>query len=248
MFPIRDNVPRQGIPVVTWALIAANTAVFLYLTRLDKNTQQQFFYIFGLVPARFSHPAWAESVGFPDQSYLPFLTSMFLHGGWLHLIGNMWVLWIFGESVEFRMGAARYFVFYMLIGLIAAVTQWATNIDSMMPTVGASGAIAGVLGAYLFLYPRARLLVMIPLLLIPFFFEIPAFLFLVIWFLAQIFSGTLTTLQGADVGGIAWWAHVGGFVSGALLHWFFLLPRRLRLQPLKQVEERNVEGAWHDRF
>jgi membrane associated rhomboid family serine protease len=167
---------------------------------------------------------------------------MFLHGGWMHIIGNMWTLWIFGDNVEDRMGPLRFVLFYLLCGLAAGVTHWLTNPDSTIPTVGASGAIAGVLGAYFFLYPHARIIAMVPIFFWPFFFELPAITYLGFWILSQIFSGTLSLALPKDVGGVAWWAHVGGFIAGAALHRLFVKRRRSmrRLEP----DEWGLEGAW----
>src|SRR3989442_12545919 len=134
----------------------------------------------------------------------------------------MWTLWIFGDNVEDRMGPVRFLFFYLFCGFIAGLVHWLTNLDSVVPTVGASGAIAGVLGAYLFLFPFARVVVLVPIFIFPFFFELPAVTYLLFWVLAQIFTGSLALATGADVGGIAWWAHVGGFVVGIVLQFFFV--------------------------
>jgi membrane associated rhomboid family serine protease len=173
---------------------------------------------------------------------------MFLHGGWLHVISNMWSLWIFGDNVEERMGRARFLVFYLLTGLIAGLTHYYTNIDSTIPTVGASGAIAGVLGAYFVLFPHSRIIVVVPVFLFPFFFEIHAALYLFFWFVSQLFAGTLGLLARAnDVGGVAVWAHAGGFVAGMVLHRLFLLPRRDGPRRFER-DEYGVEGAWASRL
>jgi membrane associated rhomboid family serine protease len=208
---------------------------------------EALFYVFGIVPARYSHPEWALAIGLPVDSYWPFLTSMFLHGGWGHLIGNMWSLWIFGDNVEDRMGRVRYLAFYLFTGLVAGLTHWLTNADSTLPTVGASGAIAGVLGAYFVLFPHARIIMLIPVFFIPFFFQLPAVLYLLFWFLSQVFAGTLGALAAPqDVGGVAFWAHVGGFVAGMVLHRLFLLPRRDSPRPMLR-DEYGIEGAWTGR-
>src|SRR2546425_7980757 len=159
MFPIRDTVPRQNPPIATWLLILINSVVFLFELTMPEPVREQFFYWFGMVPARYTHPDWAAWVGFPIDDYWPFLTSMFLHGGWMHIIGNMWTLWIFGDNVEDRMGPVRFAVFYLLCGLAAGMVHWFTNPNAMVPAVGASGAIAGVMGAYFFLFPTARVIV-----------------------------------------------------------------------------------------
>jgi membrane associated rhomboid family serine protease len=243
MFPIRDNVPRRTTPVVMWAIIAVNVAVFLFELTLPPDEIQRLFYLFGIVPARYTHPDWAAWIGFPIDDYWPFLTAMFLHGGWLHIIGNMWALWIFGDNVEDRMGHGRFLVFYLLTGLIAGVTHWFTSPDSTLPTVGASGAVAGVLGAYFFLFPRAQIIAVFPIFFWPLFFQVPAVLYLLFWFFSQVFAGTLSSLNPQEVGGVAVWAHVGGFLAGAILHRLFLLPRRLAPRAF-QPDEYGIERAW----
>jgi membrane associated rhomboid family serine protease len=195
-----------------------------------------------MVPARYTHPEWATLVGFPVDDFWPFLTSMFLHGGWLHIITNMWALWIFGDNVEDRMGPVRFLIFYLLCGLFAGITHWFMNPDSTIPTVGASGAIAGVMGAYFILFPRSRVIVLLPILFIPLFFELPAIVYLGIWLFSQLFSGTLSVAATSDVAGIAWWAHVGGFIAGMLLHFLFI--RRGREYRLPSRDEYGIEGAW----
>src|SRR5256884_7859606 len=243
MFPIRDTIPAKNPPIATWFLILANSFVFLFELTLSPHQLEQFFYFFGIVPARFTHPDWAQWVGFPVDDYWPFLTSMFLHGGWMHVIGNMWTLWVFGDNVEDRMGRLRFLSFYLLTGLAAGLTHWLTNADSTVPTVGASGAIAGVLGAYFVLFPFSRIIVMFPVFFLPFFFELPAATYLLFWFLSQVFAGTLAGLGPENVGGVAWWAHVGGFVSGVVVHRLFLLPRRSGPRRWERDED-GVEGAW----
>jgi membrane associated rhomboid family serine protease len=245
VIPLKDSVPSRSVPVVTRALILVNVVVFFFELALPKEAVEQLFYLFGIVSARFTHPAWAASVGFPAHDYWPLLTHQFLHGGWLHIIGNMWTLWIFGDNVEDRMGPVRFAIFYLTCGLLAGLAHVFTQPDSTVPTVGASGAISGVLGAYLVLFPTARLIVLLPILFFPFFFELPAVLYLGLWFFGQLFSGTLTLASPERVGGIAWWAHVGGFVGGMLLCPFFVHRRvsRRRLQP----DEYGVEWAWNPR-
>jgi membrane associated rhomboid family serine protease len=241
MLPIRDNVPRQHLPVATWSLIFLNFVVFFFELTLPPDTLQQLFYWFGIVPARVTHPEWASVVGLPLDDYWPLLTCMFLHGGWLHVISNMWALWIFGDNVEDRMGPGRFVTFYLLCGLAAGIVHTATNADSTLPTVGASGAIAGVMGAYFLLFPTARMVVMIPIFFFPFFFELPAILYIGFWALSQLFSGTLS-LGVRDVGGIAWWAHVGGFLTGMALVYLFVRrgPDYRRLSR----DEYGPDGAW----
>ena len=221
MFPIRDTVPRNHFPFATWGLIAVNVFVFIQEIRLPPRAAETMMYLFGLVPARFLHPDWAAYIGYP-HTYLPFVTTMFLHGGWLHIIGNMWVLAIFGDNVEDRMGPLRYLLFYFLCGISAGALHVLLNPDSTVPAVGASGAIAGVMGAYFALFPRARIVALFPILIFPIFFEVPAYLYLGLWFLLQFFSGAIAVGRPDAVEGIAVWAHVGGFVMGLLTFWVFL--------------------------
>jgi membrane associated rhomboid family serine protease len=242
MLPIQDSVPSRSIPVVTRALVLANVLVFFFELMLPRQGIEQLFYLFGIVPARFTHPDWAAYVGFPAGTYWTILTHQFLHGGWLHLFVNMWTLWIFGDNVEDRMGSLRFLIFYLICGGVAALTQVLTNPDATIPSVGASGAIAGVLGAYLLFFPTARLVVLLPIFFFPFFFEVPAVLYLVLWFFINLFSGTAALAGPQEVGGIAWWAHVGGFVSGMLLCGLFARRRR----PL-QPDEYGLEWAWEQK-
>jgi membrane associated rhomboid family serine protease len=244
VLPLQDSVPSRSVPVVTRALILINVIVFFFELSLPRETLEQVFYLFGLVPARFTHPGWAAAVGFPVNDFWPLLTHQFLHSGWLHIIGNMWTLWIFGDNVEDRMGPLRFAVFYLLCGLLAALTHLFTQPRSTVPTVGASGAIAGVLGAYLLLFPTARLIVLFPLLFLPLFFEVPAVLYLGLWFFMQFYGGAVTWAAPASVGGIAWWAHIGGFVAGLLLCPLFI--RRGPIRPL-QPDEYGMEWAWQPR-
>jgi membrane associated rhomboid family serine protease len=243
MFPIRDSVPSLSVPVVTRALIFINVGVFFFELALPQQALEEVFHLFGVVPARFTHPAWAAAVGIPVDSYWPILTHQFLHGGWAHLFINMWTLWIFGDNVEDRMGPVRFAFFYVTCGVLSGMTHLLTNADSTLPSVGASGAIAGVLGAYLLLFPTARLVMMIPIFFFPFFFEMPAVLYLALWFFSQLFSGMLALAGPAQVGGIAWWAHIGGFVGGLLLCKLFVRPRSRPLQP----DEYGLEWAWEPR-
>jgi membrane associated rhomboid family serine protease len=242
MFPIGDSIPRRNPPITTWLLIILNSLVFLFEVGMPPETLHRLFYVFGLVPARIMHPNWPLWVGFPINAYWPLLTCMFVHGGWPHIIGNMWALWIFGDNVEDRMGPARFLFFYLLCGLAAGIVHVITNPDSTLPTVGASGAIAGVMGAYFVLFPHARVIVLVPLLFIPLFFEIPAVLFLGMWALTQFFSGTFALAAPEYVGGIAWWAHVGGFLSGVLLQFPFVPRKGAYRRPFR--DEYQTASAW----
>lgn len=222
MFPVRDTIPSRNPPIVTWALIIANVCLFVFQLTLPDRQLERLMYLFGIVPLRYTQPDWATWVGFPADNYWPFVTSMFLHGGWLHLISNMWTLWIFGDNVEDRMGPLRFLAFYLICGVLSGVTHLITNPGSQVPTIGASGAIAGVLGAYFLLFPKARVLCVFPILFYPLFVVLPAFVYLLIWFMMQFFSGALSLLEPGQAGGIAWWAHIGGFVAGVALYRRFL--------------------------
>src|SRR6266850_2881793 len=224
VIPIRDTIPSRTAPVVTWALIAVNTAVFLFELTLSPEELKGLFYLFGMVPARYSHPEWAAAVGLPLDDGWPFLTSMFLHGGWMHIIGNMWSLWIFGDNVEERMGRAGFLCFYLLSGLAAGALHITFNSGSRVPTVGASGAIAGVMGAYLLLFPYARVVTLVPIFIFLQTIELPAVAFLGFWFLMNLMSGIGSLAAHTRAGGVAWWAHIGGFLVGLL--WALPLRRR----------------------
>lgn len=215
MFPIRDTVTSKNYPVVNTTLIGINVAVFLVQISQGPGFER-FVFTYGLVPARFFVP----SAVIP--SLFSLLSFMFLHGGFLHLIGNMWSLYIFGDNVEDRLGSANYLVFYLLAGLTSGLCHMLLNLHSTVPTIGASGAIAGVMGAYFILYPHSRILTLIPIIIIPWFVEIPAIFFLGLWFVMQVMNATATSGMGA---GIAWWAHIGGFVFGIIwLKLFHVVP------------------------
>ncbi|HEU4413086.1 MAG TPA: rhomboid family intramembrane serine protease [Polyangiaceae bacterium] len=209
MFPLRDRLPSRTTPFVTWLLIAANVLAFLYELAMVEAVGDRFIMAWGLVPARFARDPAAEAV--------TVLTSMFLHGGWLHLGGNMLFLWIFGDNVEDRLGHLRYTLFYLLAGGAAAAAQFLIDPGSRVPMVGASGAIAGVLGGYVLLYPRARVLVAFPIFFFIQFFELPAWVVIGEWFILQLFNGALSLGPRAAAGGVAFFAHIGGFVAGLVL-------------------------------
>ncbi|NPA26206.1 MAG: rhomboid family intramembrane serine protease [Chloroflexi bacterium] len=218
MFPLRDTVPSRTFPVVTWVLIVTNTVIFFYEASLPPHMQQQLIETLGFVPARLfggQAPLWG---------LVTLFTSMFLHGGWFHLFSNMWALYIFGDNVEERMGPGRYFLFYILSGLSAALLQGILMPTSQVPMVGASGAISGVLGAYFLFFPNSRIISWVPVFLFfGYYIEVPAVFYLGVWFLTQVYSGlfSLSLPQGMQGGGVAWWAHVGGFVFGLLFARFF---------------------------
>jgi rhomboid family protein len=242
MIPIRDTVPTRHPPVATTLLVIANVTVFLLELTLPPGSLEQVFALFGIVPAHYTHSAGAGLAGSPLGGAWPFLTAMFLHGSFLHLLGNMWTLWIFGDNVEDRMGPGRFVVFYLLCGLASGLAHVVTNPNSVLPTVGASGAIAGVMGAYFVLFPRARVIVMVPVLFWPFFFELPAVTYLAWWALAQFFAGALILGAPFDVGGVAWWAHLGGFMTGIVLQSVFVR-RGFPYRPLGR-DEYGIDAAW----
>jgi membrane associated rhomboid family serine protease len=230
MLPLRDDQPRYSTPWVNSFLIGLNLLIFFFEFTLDPRSLELLIREFGVVP---SHLAafLAGSPKYPLPAIvLPFFTSMFLHGSWLHVLGNMLYLYIFGDNVEDYLGHFKYLVFYLLTGLIAMATQVAVNLHSTAPTVGASGAIAGVLGAYFVLFPRARVLTWVFELLILVIW-IPAWIILIYWFFLNFLSGTATVLaiHRQNMGGVAFWAHVGGFISGALM--IKLFPERSRRYP-----------------
>jgi membrane associated rhomboid family serine protease len=220
MFPLRDRLPSRTTPFVTWLLIAANVLAFLYELAMVEASGDAFVFEWGLVPARFAHD--------PAGQALTVFTAMFLHGGWLHLGGNMLFLWIFGDNVEDRLGHARYGAFYLLAGAAAAAGQFLIDPASRVPMVGASGAIAGVLGGYVLLYPRARVLVAFPIFIFIQFFELPAWVVIGEWFVLQLFNGALSLGPRAASGGVAFFAHIGGFVAGLVMVKAFAPPSRAR--------------------
>ena len=217
MFPLYDDVPSRHTPIVTRLLIALNVLVFLTELTLSEPALHQTFQLMGVVPLRYADPAWATDVGFPSTLGLPFLTSQFLHAGWVHLIGNVWTLWVFGDNVEDRLGRVGFLVFYLGAGFAAGFLHVATSLHSTVPTIGASGAIAGVLGAYLLFHPKATVVAVVPIVIYPLVLELPAAVFLVTWFAIQFASGSMALGEAGDAGGVAWWAHVGGFVAGLVL-------------------------------
>jgi membrane associated rhomboid family serine protease len=216
MIPIRDTLASRNVPVVNTSLIVINILVFLF-EKAQGQDLDRFIYFYGLVPARYFVPQISAYFSLGQQLFA-LLSFMFLHGGYLHLIFNMWSLYIFGDNVEDRLGSLRYLAFYLLCGLASGAAHMLLNTHSNVPTIGASGAIAGVMGAYLLLFPRSKVLTLIPIIFIPWFVEIPAFFFLGFWFLMQLFNAAG---DAGSAGGIAWWAHIGGFIFGMLSVSFF---------------------------
>ena len=216
MIPLRDVIPSRTTPFVTVSLIALNALAFVYELSLGEGLNDFILY-FGLVPAAFS--------------WVAVFTSMFLHGGFLHFGGNMLYLWIFGDNVEDRMGHGRFLVFYLLCGTAAALAQTIMSPDSVVPMVGASGAVAGVMGAYFVLYPHSRIVTLLPLFIFWPIIEVPAIFFLGVWFLMQFLSGVGSVATAtARTGGVAFWAHVAGFVAGVSGVLVFRRPERQRVE------------------
>ncbi|MFH2046645.1 MAG: rhomboid family intramembrane serine protease [Pseudomonadota bacterium] len=211
MIPLRDTITSKNYPVVNNTIIGINIVVFLVQLSQGQNLYN-FDYLYGLVPARYSVPHISTNFTAIEQLF-PFISFMFLHGSFWHILGNMWTLYIFGDNVEDSMGPLRYFVFYIVCGLISGLTHLFLNFHSNFPTIGASGAIAGVMGAYFILYPNAKILTLIPIIIIPWIIEIPAFFFLIFWFFLQVLNAAGSSGQA---GGIAWWAHIGGFLCGMI--------------------------------
>jgi membrane associated rhomboid family serine protease len=211
MFPLRDVIPSRTTPYLTVTIIALNVAAWFYELMLPPSALTTFLQQYGVVPASFRPPT--------------LVTSMFLHGSWSHIIGNMWYLWIFGDNVEDRMGHGRFLIFYLLCGFVAAYGQMVIDPQSTLPTIGASGAIAGIMGAYLVLYPHSRVLTLIPLIIFWEVIELPAIFLLGFWFLMQLFSaGAIAVTAHTQSGGVAFMAHVAGFVAGLLGVFVFRKP------------------------
>ncbi len=216
MIPIRDDQPSFSTPFINYFLIFLNVLVFLWELTVSRRMLNAFMFQFGVVPHHALAVLTGHSYDSTGSAILPLFTSMFLHASFLYVAGNMLFLWIFGDNIEDYLGHFRYLVFYLASGVVAAVAHILINAESRIPSVGASGAIAGVMGAYFILYPRARVLTWFPPI---FLFHVPAWLMLGYWFLAQFLSGTATAIAetGQARGGIAFWAHVGGFVAGVLM-------------------------------
>jgi membrane associated rhomboid family serine protease len=212
MFPLYDTARSRTFPVANLALIFINALAFLYELQLGEPALKSFIFEWGLTPA--------HVLSDPNNEWRTIFSSMFLHGGWFHIINNMWVLFIFGDNVEARMGGFKYLVFYLLSGTAAGLLQAYILPSSQVPMIGASGAVAGVLGAYLILFPNSRIASLVPILFIFTIIEIPAFIFLIFWFVSQLYSG-LFAIQGGGASGIAWWAHIGGFLFGLIMVFFF---------------------------
>jgi membrane associated rhomboid family serine protease len=196
--------------------------IFVVMKTLPPQVSYRLLNLYGMVPIRYSNPQWAAAYGLNPDGFLSFLTSLFMHGGWLHIIMNMWFLWIFSDAIEDRMGHLPFLAFYLLCGLIASALQWYFDPHLSLPVVGASGAIAGVLGAYLIIYPFERVVLWLPIFFLPVIVHIPAVAFLGLWFIIQLHNATTAIVFEGGAADVAWWAHLGGFASGVLLYRFFI--------------------------
>lgn len=215
MIPLKDRNPTRRVPIVNIVIIILNLAVFIYQISLGRGLEG-FLYKFGVVPDAISNSI--NTVQLSPRVFFPLFSSMFLHGGWLHLGGNMLYLWVFGDNVEDKLGRGRYLMFYLLCGIAASIAHIIIDPHSTIPTVGASGAISGVLGAYLLMFPKARVLTLIPIFVFLQFAELPALVVLGFWFVMQFFNGLISLgYETAGMGGVAWWAHIGGFIAGMVL-------------------------------
>ncbi len=227
MIPIRDTAPCNSRPYVTWGIMAVCISIFIAMKLMpDQVKLSTSAYLYGMVPVRYSDPQWAAEFGLPFDGYLSFLTNLFLHASWTHLIVNMWFMWIFADNVEDRMGRIPFLIFYLVCGLCATILQWYFDPMLAIPVVGASGAIAGVLAAYFFLYPLERVVVWIPILFLPIVIHVPAIAFLGLWVMFQLHNATTSVIFEGVTIDVAWWAHLGGFIAGSVLYRFFLRKRQ----------------------
>jgi membrane associated rhomboid family serine protease len=218
--PLRDDNPTRIVPVVTYAILAINIVVFVYELSLGPDLEA-FFRIWAVIPRELSAYFLGEPTGLPFPAWITLITSQFLHAGFLHVAGNMLFLWIFGNNVEDKLGHVRFLIFYLACGALAALTQWFFSAGSVIPSLGASGAIAGVMGAYILRFPKVEVLTLVPLGFFLWTFRVPAIFFLGFWFVQQAFYGVASLNVPANVGmqggGVAYWAHAGGFIFGAIL-------------------------------
>ncbi len=217
MIPANNTIPYTAKPWVTGSLIALCVAAFAYQMTLSTAEQEAFFLRYALVPARFTDGGWSASNGLARWDLVPFVTCMFLHGGFMHILSNLWTLWVFGPALEDRLGPRRFLALYVVSGLVAGLVHVLFNFSSPVPTIGASGAIAGVIAAYARRFPYAWVNILQPIVIVPVFFMMPALLFAGFWFFSQVMQAAGSLALPAGAGGIAWWAHIGGFVAGWLL-------------------------------
>lgn len=245
MIPVKDNQPLKTFPFVTYTVIAINLVIFMYELTLGTELMS-FFSQYAVVPAQFFAGEYTDLFGqthvfTPFELARPIFTSMFLHGGWMHIIVNMLYLWIFGDNIEDRLGHVRFLFFYIACGVLATCSHMIMNSESTVPSLGASGAVAGLLAAYVLLFPRARVLAALPIFFFVQLFEVPAVFFIGIWIMQQFIYGALSFSSGAaDAGGVAWWAHIGGFLAGFMLV-FIIKPRMINV--VKQFRRRTTKPA-----
>lgn len=217
MIPLKDTIPSKTYPVVNWFLILANIAVFVYMFYyLDEKGQEETIMTYGLVPSSVHLSGITNLYELRTGVIRPFFSNIFLHGGWGHIISNIWTLYIFGDNVEDRMGKLKYFFFYIFCGFAASLTHFILHRYSGVPAIGASGAISGVMAAYMLMFPRSTIISLVPVIIIPLFIPIPALIYIGLWFIIQLLSGT-TSLMSGTATGIAFWAHIGGFIGGLWL-------------------------------
>ncbi len=223
MIPLRDTIPSKSVPIVNYLLITVNLLVFLHESRMSETQLEIFTLHYGLVPANIL-PAISGNFSLTGLGILKtFITNTFIHGSLWHIVGNMWFLFIFGDNVEDKMGKFGYLIFYLLVGILASATHFVLYSHSNLPVIGASGAISGVMAAYVFLFPKSKIITLIPIFLIlPLFVSIPAYIFIGIWFIIQLISGTGGLIHHGAATGIAFWAHIGGFVAGMILFRLFV--------------------------
>ena len=230
MIPLRDTIPSHSFPIVNWALILINSVLFMVeVFVFDSKQAESMIYQYGLIPDNIRLSGIGSIHELRVSVFRPFFTNMFLHGGWGHLIANMWILFIFGDNVEDRMGKVKYFLFYILCGLIAGLTHFILHRNSVVPAIGASGAISGIMAAYMFMFPKSTIISLVPIFIIPLFLPIPAIIYIGIWFLMQLLSGTTSLMLSDSASGIAFWAHIGGFIGGLLLYRYFDSSKRKAL-------------------
>jgi len=236
MLPLKDNIPAKNFPYVNIGIIVINSAFFIYQMSLGYEFDQLIFTL-GFIPQRFL--AQHGDNFFNPTGYLPVFSSMFMHANLIHLVSNMWMLWIFGDNVEDCMGHGRYLLFFILCGMASVFAQTVSNPESAIPMVGASGAISGVLGAYFLTYPQARILTLVPIVILFYIIELPAYFFLGFWFALQLIQGSLYSLNSDQAvgGGVAWWAHVGGFAAGVIFLQVFRCKdwQRPAVQPVRKI-------------
>jgi membrane associated rhomboid family serine protease len=239
VFPFTDTAPRAAYPAIVLGLIAVNTLVFVLVWSLPPEQLHRVLVHYALIPLRYSDPELARSVGLNPYDLLPLVTDAFLHGGWLHIIFNMWFLWIFGPAMEARFGRLGFIVLYLGGALAASAVHVATHPDSTEPVLGASGAIAAVIAAYAVIYPAERVITIVPILFIPLFVPVPAIVFAAIWFVLQVLQGSSELASPGVAAGVAWWAHIGGFAFGAL---FAMIARALMPPP------QTALARWSDMY